>query len=276
MNIVPSSSSSSASNFLTGVRHENGLIEADLTNFSGKIVISEEAVLLNGPLHVENVKDGEPHVVVNAVPEEPEHHHDEIQAGKSLQVDGFPFQHLVRHTAPPETAPHNMMINNGHFGMNYNIDDPSHLREESSKLNNEENKIQAFEQNLLHTRLDQSNHKKTQATELSFHEACGSEYVDIYDLRAMLKAKPELAAMKDELGEYPAHIFANNDSFMFSQSDGDVEDFVTELYAAYPEAFFTDGFLGQIPFADAIVEWIDDSHQLYERNFKGVSVSNLW
>mmetsp|Transcript_1247 Transcript_1247/g.2827 ORF Transcript_1247/g.2827 Transcript_1247/m.2827 type:complete len:755 (+) Transcript_1247:1120-3384(+) len=86
----------------------------------------------------------------------------------------------------------------------------------------------------------------------------------------MLKAKPELAAVQDEFGDYPAHIFARNDAFIFAQADCDVENFVIELYEACPEAFLTAGFSGQVPFADGIVDWVDNCHQLYRKSAKGV------
>jgi hypothetical protein len=35
-------------------------------------------------------------------------------------------------------------------------------------------------------------------------------------------------------------------------------------------AFLTEGYAGQIPFASAICDWIDDCHQLYARDSKEV------
>ena len=53
---VSSVSSTSTANFLSSVRHKDGRIIADLSNFTGKIVISEDAVSLNEQVRVGAVK----------------------------------------------------------------------------------------------------------------------------------------------------------------------------------------------------------------------------
>ena len=71
---------------------------------------------------------------------------------------------------------------------------------------------------------------------VSFLEACASDDVNIEDLRVMLKQNPKVAAVRDEYGDYPAHIFANNDAVIYGEdSDDDVLEFVFELYSAHPE-----------------------------------------
>jgi hypothetical protein len=72
-------------------------------------------------------------------------------------------------------------------------------------------------------------------TNFSFHEACASEDINIEDLFAMLKRHPELASEQDEFGDYPAHVFANNDALIYTtESEDDLVDFLFELYCAFP------------------------------------------
>jgi hypothetical protein len=69
----------------------------------------------------------------------------------------------------------------------------------------------------------------------SFHEACSSEDINIEDLSKALRLNPEVAWIRNKYGDYPAHIFANNDAVIFGQeSDNEVLDFLFELYCAYP------------------------------------------
>lgn len=108
--------------------------------------------------------------------------------------------------------------------------------------------------------------------DLTLHEACASEDADMNDLREILKSKPELAAVVDDFGDYAAHVFAKSctDSFIYTSSDQDVQQFTIELYTAHPRAFLEQGYDGQIPFAGTICDWVDDCHQLYARNEGGV------
>lgn len=70
---------------------------------------------------------------------------------------------------------------------------------------------------------------------LTFHEACASEDVNIEELRAMLKSNPKAAQIQDKFGDYPAHIFAKNDAVIYCESsDDDVFEFLFELYCACP------------------------------------------
>jgi hypothetical protein len=129
---------------------------------------------------------------------------------------------------------------------------------------------------------------------LSFDAACASEDVNVEDLRAMLRRNPEVAAIKNAYGDYPAHIFANNDAVVYGEySEENIAEFLFELYCAFPGGkctykcvrvpfcsyflfadygskfiigFLAEGSSGQIPFASAIVDWIDDCHQLYRRD----------
>lgn len=69
----------------------------------------------------------------------------------------------------------------------------------------------------------------------SFHEACSSEGINIEDLSKMLRLNPEVACIRNKYGDYPAHIFANNDAVIFGrESDNEVLEFLFELYCAYP------------------------------------------
>lgn len=70
---------------------------------------------------------------------------------------------------------------------------------------------------------------------LVFHEACASEEINIEDLRIMLRRNLEAAAIRDKFGNYPAHIFGNNDAVIYcDSSDEEVLEFLFELYCAYP------------------------------------------
>jgi len=55
--------------------------------------------------------------------------------------------------------------------------------------------------------------------DLTLHDMCASDDVEIDDLRDVLRSKPELASVQDKFGDYAAHIFANNDSFIYTSSD---------------------------------------------------------
>lgn len=70
---------------------------------------------------------------------------------------------------------------------------------------------------------------------LTFHEACASDDINIDDLLRMLKRNPELASKQDEAGDYPAHIFASNDALIYvTESEDDLVEFLYELYCAFP------------------------------------------
>ncbi|KAL7549294.1 hypothetical protein ACHAWF_012562 [Thalassiosira exigua] len=105
--------------------------------------------------------------------------------------------------------------------------------------------------------------------DLTFHELCRSEYATIDELRAMLRSSPRSASIPNDVGYYPAHIFADNDAMIYAQSQEEGNRFVFELYRAYPPAFSAEGSSGQIPFCGALAEWIDDVHQLYSIDSRG-------
>jgi len=109
----------------------------------------------------------------------------------------------------------------------------------------------------------------TSAVDLSLHEACASDEIEICELRKLLRSSPHLAAIQDEYGDYPAHVFARNESFIYTPSDENVQEFAYELYQACPSAFLSEGYDGQIPFAGIICDWVDDCHQLYARSSPG-------
>ncbi|KAL7463507.1 hypothetical protein ACHAXS_003867 [Conticribra weissflogii] len=289
LSITPSSESKSCPNsFISGVRHCDGYIEAKLSNFTGKIVISE--------VEKQHEASTESHIIVDALMEDEATGQSWGIAGETplpasnsaVIYDGAKDDILIREMGAPNTIvgmQHGIQQDSGevydpfHDNSALTIPDEGLMTNEPEKVtinvgidsDDEEKKIQHIDESFRRTRFDLKNLEKTKPEiDLSLHEACESEYTDIYKLSAMLKAKPELAAVQDELGDYPAHVFARNDAFIFAQADCDVENFVVELYDACPEAFLTAGFSGQVPFADGIVDWVDNCHQLYKKSAKGV------
>jgi hypothetical protein len=111
--------------------------------------------------------------------------------------------------------------------------------------------------------------------DLSFHEACAFDEAKISDLRQLLRNSPHLASIQDTYGDYPAHIFARNEAFIYTTCDDDVQEFAYELYLACPSAFLSEGYDGQIPFAGIICDWVDDCHQLYARSSSGVTGKDI-
>ncbi len=75
--------------------------------------------------------------------------------------------------------------------------------------------------------------------DLRLHKMCESEETEISDLRELLKSEPELAWARDEFGDYPVNVFANNDAFIYTSDNDDVRKFVFELYTACPTAFLS-------------------------------------
>ena len=259
--------SASSSDFcITGVKHlEDGHIEAEVKNFSGRIIISEESL---AEIHnnIENTTSRE--VIVDAVPEE---------LDCPLNADGT-IKKFEREESSYLTA-NSTPASNFEEPPGVYIPPPpdrksSLLTVEIESDDDEEKKIQSPQSfdgrvsfDLVHTQIFQEERPNV---DLSLHKACASEESEIYDLRELLRTKPELASNQDEFGDFPAHIFANNDSFIYTPSDYDVQQFVFELYTACPRAFLTEGYDGQIPFAGTICDWVDDCHSLYKRDHKEV------
>ena len=319
VSITPADGSSN--NFLSGVRHENGRIEAgenmiqkrmniffaacisslccaflDINNFSGTIVLSETAagetsinlIPVSGK-DDSKVEINQDHFKTNgdaSTPIDPSMNVADRSAGIVL-VDAIP-ETLQRSIA----FNHYPSLDIRRHDEHNEIQDPFDPNIQSSELSKTYYYEDSIQNNTETTRLDWS----PDLDQVSFLEACASDDVKIEHLRVMLKHKPEVAALKDEYGDYPAHVFANNDAVIYGEdSDDDVLEFVFELYCAYPEgvciiffivdrhhfitahtkllmlyhlstAFFTEGSSGQVPFAGAIVNWIDDCHQLYIRD----------
>ncbi|KAL3794639.1 hypothetical protein HJC23_010067 [Cyclotella cryptica] len=277
-------SGSSATNFLSGVRQCNGHIEADLLNFTGTIVLCEDthadSKIVSGSSEVDKtnnvisregfiVKDivgGSNNLSLHSIADTGRYNNSPegslIGTSRTSSEDNSSDMTTVN--AVPDTASRSVafdvlpMLQQGEPGgyVHHKIQDPYHPPE--TKQSNGYHVVQQIQLN---------DEESKNYTNFSFHEACASEDVDIEDLFAMLRRDPELASQQDEFGDYPAHIFANNDALIYTtESDDDLVDFLFELYCAFPGAFFAEGRSGQIPFAGAICDWIDDCHQLYHRD----------
>ncbi|KAL7482462.1 hypothetical protein ACHAW6_008132 [Cyclotella cf. meneghiniana] len=286
--VIISPSGDSSKNFLTGFRQCNGRIEADVFNFSGTIILSEEShadpkVVFQEPEigetnnmispEISFVKGG--YGASNYMSPESMTdigRHDILQEGSptltsrtSSEDDGVGMTTV---NAVPDTVSRSvafdvlpmLQIGNPGAHAHHKIQDPYYP---SIKI--QSNGYDAVQQIKLN-----DEESKTH-TNFGFHEACASEDISIEDLFAMLKCNPELASEQDNFGDYPAHIFANNDALIYTtESEDDLVDFLFELYCAYPGAFFAEGRSGQIPFAGAICDWIDDCHQLYRRDASSI------
>ncbi|KAL7543156.1 hypothetical protein ACHAXR_013255 [Thalassiosira sp. AJA248-18] len=260
VSLNPSSSSDGDGNAnfcITGVRHcDDGHIEAEVCNFSGTIIISEESLM-----KCESSCSRE--VVVDAIPEALVDNPSPflLAAGSNAGNETSSFT-TAKRSAPPE--PYVPPISH----------QTSQLTVEIDSEDDEEKKFQSPESNngggvrfdLFNTQIIQ----ETKKVDLTLHKACENDETEIDDLREILRSKPELASVQDDFGDYPAHIFANNDAFIYTSSDYDVQQFVFELYTACPTAFLTEGYDGQIPFCGTIVDWIDGCHSLYAREGKEV------
>jgi hypothetical protein len=250
VNITPSSPYNSS--FLSSVRHCNGRIEADVSNFSGTIALSEDDITLNLE-HTEDddhseIPEEEPTVTVDAELEsQPRSYTFDAEPTMKLSVEGNGSRDDVHNKT--RIPLHPVTANGGVFviplpqlpeqatnsTISVGIDSDDDIENNDEKENVDES-TSVHNPNAKRTRFDLSNLEPQEDTvvDLSFHKACESEDINICELRAMLKAKPELASYQDQFGDFPAHIFANNDSVIYTQSDLDIEDFVFELYSAFP------------------------------------------
>lgn len=260
--ISPSASNDNSNFCISGVRHfDDGHIEAEVRNFSGTIVISEESL-------AEDEHATSREVVVDAIPEELDH----------------PQAQEASPEAAPEAADTNKIVHQSSFvTANSTVQSEPYvpsIPQQSSQLtveidsgDDEEKNTQTPVINTGRVRFgsdDQIIQVAKPDVDLSLHIACAAEDAEIDDLRKLLRSKPHLASIQDDYGDYAAHVFANNDAFIYTSSDYDVQQYVFELYTACPSAFLTEGYDGRIPFAGTIVDWVDDCHVIYSRSNRGV------
>ena len=250
---ITSSSSSNNDNFcIKSVRHcEDGHIEADVCNFSGTIIISaaEGCKLGSSSSSIEEneqqVTTSRDMTIVNAIPEE-------ISSSSSCQV----IKWLGSNANGTATSDANSNNSNGYGRQSSSLTANSHTstdplayvpqqlfaHENSEQLtvdidsedddDDEEKKMQTPEQppqsssnggrvsfDLANTQVIQQQQMKLTNVDLTLHKACASDEIEIDELRMILRMKPELASIQDEYGDYPAHIFATNDSFIYTSND---------------------------------------------------------
>ena len=251
---ITSSSSSNNDNFcIKSVRHcEDGHIEADVCNFSGTIIISaadESKSSASSSSTEENEQQitstSRDMTIVNAIPEE-------ISSSSSCQV----IKWLGSNANGTATSDANSNNSNGYGRQSSSLTANSHTstdplayvpqqlfaHENSEQLtvdidsedddDDEEKKMQTPEQppqsssnggrvsfDLANTQVIQQQQMKLTNVDLTLHKACASDEIEIDELRMILRMKPELASIQDEYGDYPAHIFATNDSFIYTSND---------------------------------------------------------
>ena len=249
---ITTSSSSNNDNFcIKSVRHcEDGHIEADVCNFSGTIIISaaeESKSAASSSSTEENeqqITTSRDMTIVNAIPEE-------ISSSSSCQV----IKWLGSNANGTATSDANSNNSNGYGRQSSSLTANSHTstdplayvpqqlfaHENSEQLtvdidsedgdDDEEKKMQTPEQppqssgidGVGRVSFDLANTQVIQQmkpnVDLTLHKACASDEIEIDELRMILRMKSELASIQDEYGDYPAHIFANNDSCIYTSSD---------------------------------------------------------
>ncbi|KAL7480283.1 hypothetical protein ACHAW6_005975 [Cyclotella cf. meneghiniana] len=275
------------SNFVSLVRQYKGRIEADLSNFSGTIILSEDIdgdpkdILKQPVVGInDNIISSEGSAVSrdrggskNAFPEAAAKEGSNVILPEcpligTRSISGAVDRDLVMVDAIPNTA-----LRSGELDVLPMLQQCQAGMCVRRKMKNKDNPSEEVQSNghyvVQHT---EANYEEgNNHINLTFHEACSSDDINIDDLLRMLKRNPELASKQDEAGDYPAHIFANNDAlFYVTESEDDLVEFLYELYCAFPGAFFAEGSSGQIPFAGAICDWIDDCHQLYRRDASSI------
>ncbi|KAL9186107.1 hypothetical protein ACHAXT_005345 [Thalassiosira profunda] len=292
----PAPDDGSAEFCIKGVQHlPDGRIEAEVCNFNGKIIISEEHMISEEPLPEETVTSrdivvasseaegatsrdavpydgGEDMIAVDAIPEAEGPYclfssfckvDNKVEKQSSFLTANSSIDEPQEHQAPYVPPPPQQQLSQLTVEIDSGDDD-------------EEKKVQSPESNgggvrfdLVNTHMIEESSRRT--IDLSLHKACASEDIELEELRDILRANPDLASYADEFGDYPAHIFANNDAFIYcSSTDFEVQQWVFELYTACPRAFLSEGYDGEIPFAGTIRDWVDDCHQIYSQGPKGV------
>lgn len=199
LRITPSSNAEScSSSFISGIRHYNGYIEAELSSFTGKIVISE--------VDKQCEDSTQSPIVVDALMEEDANRQSWVMAGeKPLPVSNSGYH--VNNGAKEDMLSREMVAPNSVVGMEHHtkhesaeVYDPfkdnialafpdeelTPNTREKLKINvgidsdDDEKKNQHIDESLRQTRFDFSNIEKDEPEiDLSLHEACESEYTDI-------------------------------------------------------------------------------------------------
>ena len=265
---------------IQGVRHcDDGHIEADVSNFSGTIIISSEVESVASSsddndneteLH-NNINSRELLQVVDGIPEPPHKLHTGATSFSSSQIATTAILH------EKIDSQSSFLTANSHDTVDIdNTDDD----EEKNKIQIMTNTPQSssgsgVQFDMSNIQIINNNNEEPDNDELidlTLHKLCASDEVDISDIRNFLQTHPELAFVRDKFGDYPAHIFANNDSFIYTSSDYEVQQFAYELYKACPTAFLSEGYDDQLPFVGTIVDWVDDCHQTYTRDSKHMVV----
>ena len=247
ISLSPSSNEMTTS-LLSGFRLSEDRIEVDVTNFSGTIVLSRNDAdttnsTIDQPLLMQREKcvTFEEHgIVVDAIPEEAtcqqqQLHQEENGAGK--------FGPALLSTT-------------------INTDDDNiatTIENIGSKTKNQSPNLQTSYIRCGSVFASSASDWVAASDVLRFHEECAyTTYLNINTLCAMLKANPKLASIPDDDGNYPVHIFASNESIVHtvaeSNSNQQVEEFISELYSAFPLPFYGD--VHDMPFAGIILEWI--------------------
>ena len=240
------SSSNDNTNYIKGVRHNDGNIELDVSNFTGTIVLSAADAPSTQP---STSTDNENEVlsrdmqVVEGVPEElscslssvlqkfssPSNNNTTPTISTNNNtVDGIQSQSsfLTANSHTSQIEPSTYIPHHNNL--------PELLSQQNSQLTfeidnedgDEEKKMQYVQDDELQSSGLVRFINKPQVipdlrpeADLTLHEMCASDDIEIDDLRDILRAKPELASVQDKFGDYAAHIFANNDSFIYTSSD---------------------------------------------------------
>ena len=245
-----STSNDTDTNYIKGVRHcDNGNIELDASNFTGTIVLSAADAPSTQPStsSSENEVVSRDMQVVQGVPEElncslssvlqkfssssPSNNNNTptISTEDNNIADG-----IQRQSSYLTANSHTSQIEPSAFIPQHN-NLPELLSQQNSQLtveidsedDDEEKKMQHVQDDELQSSgLVRFSLNKPQVipdlrpeADLTLHELCASDDVEIDDLRDVLRSKPELASVQDKFGDYAAHIFANNDSFIYTSSD---------------------------------------------------------
>jgi len=212
--ITPSSNAEScSSSFISGVRHCNGYIEAELSSFTGKIVISEVDKQYEGST--------QSHVVVDALMEEEANGKSWVMAGeKPLPVSNSGYH--LHDGAKEDILSREMVVPNAVVGMEHHTEHESAEVYDPFKDNialtfpdeeltpttpekltinvgidsdDDEKKIQ--HESLRRTRFDLSNIEKDEPEiDLSLHKACESEYTDVCEYEEVIVFSPLILKTK--------------------------------------------------------------------------------
>ena len=245
------SSTSNDTDTIKGVRHCNdGNIELDVSNFTGTIVLSAaDAPSTEPSTSTENEAISRDMQVVQGVPEElscslstvlqkfsssassPSNSNNTATISTNNNIaDGVqrqssfltanshtsqiePTAYIPQHNNSPE------LLSQQNSQLTVEMDSKDDDDEEKKMQHVQDDEIQSsglvrFSINKPHVIPDLRPEE-----DLTLHEMCASDDVEIDDLRDILRAKPELASVQDKFGDYAAHIFANNDSFIYTSSD---------------------------------------------------------